>query len=38
MELELIEPFLFLSTSESALERYYQSLMEQLEVLASARG
>jgi glutathione synthase/RimK-type ligase-like ATP-grasp enzyme len=31
MELELIEPFLFLSTSEGALERYYQALMQLLE-------
>jgi len=30
MELELIEPFLFLSTSEGSLERYYQALMAQL--------
>ncbi|MBX0334646.1 hypothetical protein K3G39_15500 [Pontibacter sp. HSC-14F20] len=28
MELELIEPFLFLSTSEGSLERYYQALLE----------
>lgn len=28
MELELIEPFLFLSTSEGALERYYQALLD----------
>ncbi|MCP2042194.1 RimK family alpha-L-glutamate ligase [Pontibacter sp. HSC-36F09] len=28
MELELIEPFLFLSTSEKALERYYQALLD----------
>ncbi|MDO6389704.1 hypothetical protein Q4E40_06170 [Pontibacter sp. BT731] len=28
MELELIEPFLFLSTSEGALERYYQAFLE----------
>jgi glutathione synthase/RimK-type ligase-like ATP-grasp enzyme len=31
MELELIEPFLFLSTSEGSLERYYQALMAQLQ-------
>jgi glutathione synthase/RimK-type ligase-like ATP-grasp enzyme len=31
MELELIEPFLFLSTSEGNLERYYQALMAQLQ-------
>jgi glutathione synthase/RimK-type ligase-like ATP-grasp enzyme len=31
MELELIEPFLFLSTSEGALERYYQALLQLLE-------
>lgn len=31
MELELIEPFLFLSTSEGALERYYQAFMQLLE-------
>jgi glutathione synthase/RimK-type ligase-like ATP-grasp enzyme len=28
MELELIEPFLFLSTSEGALERYYQAFLQ----------
>lgn len=28
MELELIEPFLFLSTSEGALDRYYEALLE----------
>jgi glutathione synthase/RimK-type ligase-like ATP-grasp enzyme len=28
MELELIEPFLFLSTSEDALERYYQAFLQ----------
>ena len=31
MELELIEPFLFLSTSDGALERYYQALLQLLE-------
>ncbi|MBJ6116769.1 hypothetical protein JAO76_01110 [Pontibacter sp. BT310] len=31
MELELIEPFLFLSTSGGSLERYYQALMAQLQ-------
>jgi glutathione synthase/RimK-type ligase-like ATP-grasp enzyme len=31
MELELIEPFLFLSTSEGSLERYYEALMAQLQ-------
>jgi glutathione synthase/RimK-type ligase-like ATP-grasp enzyme len=31
MELELIEPFLFLSTNEGALERYYQALLQLLE-------
>ncbi|NDK57091.1 hypothetical protein GWO68_14285 [Pontibacter sp. BT213] len=31
MELELIEPFLFLSTSEGSLERYYQALMTLLQ-------
>ncbi len=31
MELELIEPFLFLHTSEGSLERYYQALMAQLQ-------
>jgi glutathione synthase/RimK-type ligase-like ATP-grasp enzyme len=30
MELELIEPFLFLSTAENSLERYYQALMTQI--------
>ncbi len=32
MELELIEPFLFLATNEHALENYYQALLEQLQV------
>ena len=31
MELELIEPFLFLSTSEGALERYYRALSTLME-------
>ncbi|MBB6610983.1 hypothetical protein H7F15_08040 [Pontibacter sp. Tf4] len=31
MELELIEPFLFLGTSEGSLERYYQALLAQLQ-------
>ena len=31
MELELIEPFLFLSTSPNSLERYYQALTAQLQ-------
>ncbi|OKL39314.1 ATP-grasp domain-containing protein [Pontibacter flavimaris] len=31
MELELIEPFLFMATSEGAVERYYEALMEQLQ-------
>jgi len=31
MELELIEPFLFMATSEGAIERYYEALMEQLQ-------
>ncbi|WP_299762253.1 hypothetical protein [uncultured Pontibacter sp.] len=31
MELELIEPFLFMATSEGAIERYYQALLEQLQ-------
>jgi glutathione synthase/RimK-type ligase-like ATP-grasp enzyme len=30
MELELIEPFLFLATSEGATERYYEALLAQL--------
>jgi glutathione synthase/RimK-type ligase-like ATP-grasp enzyme len=30
MELELIEPFLFLSTSDHALERYYEALVKLL--------
>jgi glutathione synthase/RimK-type ligase-like ATP-grasp enzyme len=30
MELELIEPFLFLDTEENALENYYQALMDLL--------
>ncbi|MFT3946843.1 MAG: hypothetical protein QM763_07705 [Agriterribacter sp.] len=33
MELELIEPFLYLSYSEGAVERYYSALNKQLEVL-----
>ena len=32
MELELIEPFLFMATSEGALERYYQAVAEHLQV------
>lgn len=31
MELELIEPFLFLGTSEGALERYYEAFLKLLE-------
>ncbi|WP_266204281.1 ATP-grasp domain-containing protein [Pontibacter kalidii] len=31
MELELIEPFLFMATSEGAIERYYEALVEQLQ-------
>jgi len=31
MELELIEPFLFLSTAEGSLNRYYEALMKLLE-------
>jgi glutathione synthase/RimK-type ligase-like ATP-grasp enzyme len=31
MELELIEPFLFMPMSEGAFERYYEALMEQLQ-------
>ncbi|NEM99360.1 hypothetical protein GXP69_16800 [Pontibacter sp. BT327] len=31
MELELIEPFLFLSTAEGSLDRYYEALMKLLE-------
>ncbi|ARS33989.1 hypothetical protein CA264_00240 [Pontibacter actiniarum] len=31
MELELIEPFLFMATSEGAFERYYEALLEQLQ-------
>ncbi|WP_224744316.1 ATP-grasp domain-containing protein [Pontibacter aquaedesilientis] len=38
MELELIEPFLFLSTSEGALERYYQALLQLLEKEPASRG
>ncbi|MDX5437594.1 MAG: hypothetical protein LPK03_10390 [Pontibacter sp.] len=34
MELELIEPFLFMGTSEGAYERYYEALMVQLQQLA----
>lgn len=32
MELELIEPFLFMATSEGAIERYYEALLEQLQL------
>ena len=38
MELELIEPFLFLSTSEGALERYYQGLLQLLQEEPVSRG
>ncbi|WP_276498059.1 ATP-grasp domain-containing protein [Pontibacter litorisediminis] len=31
MELELIEPFLFMGTSEGAIDRYYDALVEQLQ-------
>ncbi|MBC5993200.1 ATP-grasp domain-containing protein [Pontibacter cellulosilyticus] len=34
MELELIEPFLFLATNEGALERYYQAVLEHLQIPA----
>ncbi len=34
MELELIEPFLFLGMSEGALERYYEAIVEHLQVSA----
>ncbi|MFD2513723.1 RimK family alpha-L-glutamate ligase [Pontibacter locisalis] len=34
MELELIEPFLFMTMSEGALERYYEAVVEHLEVPA----
>ncbi|WP_299825044.1 hypothetical protein [uncultured Pontibacter sp.] len=34
MELELIEPFLFMATSEGAFERYYQAVMEHLQEMA----
>ena len=34
MELELIEPFLFLGMSEGAMERYYEAIMEHLQVPA----
>jgi len=37
MELELIEPFLYLSYSEGAVERYYKALKQQLEGLAERR-
>ncbi|AKD03414.1 hypothetical protein POKO110462_05545 [Pontibacter korlensis] len=30
MELELIEPFLFMATSEGAIERYYEALLAQM--------
>lgn len=33
MELELIEPFLFMATSEGAFERYYQALLAQLRLV-----
>ncbi|GHA71915.1 ATP-grasp domain-containing protein [Pontibacter akesuensis] len=32
MELELIEPFLFMATSEGAFERYYEALLTQLQL------
>lgn len=35
MELELIEPFLYLSYSENAVERYYRALKEQLESVSA---
>ena len=35
MELELIEPFLFMSTSAGAYERYYEALLAQLQPLAA---
>ncbi|WP_439881592.1 ATP-grasp domain-containing protein [Pontibacter sp. MBLB2868] len=34
MELELIEPFLFMAMSEGSLERYYQAVMDHLQVPA----
>lgn len=38
MELELIEPFLFMATSEGAFERYYEALLEQLQQPAESIG
>ncbi|GAB3537944.1 hypothetical protein GCM10027443_31900 [Pontibacter brevis] len=35
MELELIEPFLFMNTSEDTLQRYYEALRVQLEEAAN---
>lgn len=35
MELELIEPYLFLNTHEESLDNYYQALLAHLPVLAS---
>jgi len=38
MELELIEPFLYLSYSEGAVERYHKALEEQLEGMAEEKS
>ena len=37
MELELIEPFLYLSYGEGAMERYYKALVEKLAGIKSSR-
>ncbi|TPE45012.1 hypothetical protein FJM65_06205 [Pontibacter mangrovi] len=36
MELELIEPFLFMATSEGAINRYYEALIAQLQAPAAS--
>lgn len=36
MELELIEPFLFMAMSDGAFERYYEALLAQLQVTAES--
>ncbi|MFD1186223.1 ATP-grasp domain-containing protein [Pontibacter rugosus] len=36
MELELIEPFLFMATNDGAFERYYEALLEQLQASATS--
>ncbi|WP_421940068.1 ATP-grasp domain-containing protein [Pedobacter sp.] len=38
MELELIEPFLYLSYDSQAVERYYQALVEQISTAVDLKG